>query len=602
MSKCSGKNINGTNTENSDFDTINFNTGTFTTSLLGSTGSTVQATNGNFTNLSGSLTGTQLLAQRTETTRDNSTVVIGNNLSTLTTNSRGVHIGYDSLAQQGSIYSMNDSGVITDLFLNSPFSYGNGATWAPSFRTNSIQEFTSSNGVQIAGGMKFINDGKTLRNAVDDIILDTTNLTNNTIRLKNQGTEIVQVNANELLLSKNLKLPTTSSTAGNITQGGLNKIHFYGSTNGFFGENCGNYTLTGGGNWAGGAGALMNLTSGQYNIGMSYQGGFSISSGSYNCAIGQNAIGNNGGSAICTGSENFALGASSLRFLTSGIRNCCICNGSGLNVTSSSNNIFCGYLAGNAITNETGGNIFIGNNQSGIAGESNTIRIGNGGASTKCYLEGIYNINPSSTGRLVGVNSSNQLATECSSLTTTAFIDSAYYKINGASSLEPGTLYLNNGTKTVTLTNSNVTASSVYTLPDKPAGTYTLATTNDVSSSSGILFAQSQTAITDAYFLGTGFISSAESVCIFFMPRSCVLRNLYVVCSGAPGVGNNYSFTVRKNGVNQALTITIVDLNVQGSNTSDTVSVVAGDQITIQLSISIVSVHTACLSLEMEYA
>jgi hypothetical protein len=60
-----------------------------------------------------------------------------------------------------------------------------------------------------------------------------------------------------------------------------------------------------------------------------------------------------------------------------------------------------------------------------------------------------------------------------------------------------------------------------------------------------------------------------------------VLRNLYVALDGSPGVGKSYTFTVRLNGVNTALTCIIAEANTTGSNVADVVDVNAGDILSV---------------------
>ncbi len=58
---------------------------------------------------------------------------------------------------------------------------------------------------------------------------------------------------------------------------------------------------------------------------------------------------------------------------------------------------------------------------------------------------------------------------------------------------------------------------------------------------------------------------------------TCKIKNLYVQLSAAPGAGEARTFTLRKNGVATALTVTISGTNTTGNNTADTVSFSDGD-------------------------
>jgi hypothetical protein len=115
-------------------------------------------------------------------------------------------------------------------------------------------------------------------------------------------------------------------------------------------------------NTANGARALYNNTSGFHNTADGYQALFSNSTGQFNTAIGDYALFNN-----TTGSNNIAIGSNAL-----------------LNATGFGN-IAIGKLAGEALTTGNG-NIDIDND--GVAGEANTIRIGNA-THTATYIAGL---------------------------------------------------------------------------------------------------------------------------------------------------------------------------------------------------------------------
>lgn len=174
------------------------------------------------------------------------------------------------------------------------------------------------------------------------------------------------------------QLPTTSSAnVGTITQNGISLIHTFGTNNFFGGSAAGNFTLTGSGNAAIGANALQSNTSGGSNT-----------------AIGWGALQNNTG-----GFSNVAIGHDAL-----------------FNNTIGHDNIAIGLNAGHALTGDN--NIAIGN--SGVASESNTIRIGTSGTHAKTILVGNVGIGiagpetplhvaPTPTGRgmIIGVSGAN---------------------------------------------------------------------------------------------------------------------------------------------------------------------------------------------------
>lgn len=57
------------------------------------------------------------------------------------------------------------------------------------------------------------------------------------------------------------------------------------------------------------------------------------------------------------------------------------------------------------------------------------------------------------------------------------------------------------------------------------------------------------------------------------LAQQCVLKNLYVLLSGAPGGGKSYTFTVRQNGADSALVVTIADAAVSGNDIVNTVNI-----------------------------
>jgi Chaperone of endosialidase len=172
-------------------------------------------------------------------------------------------------------------------------------------------------------------------------------------------------------------------------------------------------SLSGGSfNNAFGAGALQSNTSGSSNTALGHFALFDNADGSNNSAVGSGALGDNTG-----GNEGTAVGAGALTSNTNGFRNTAVglgaldvnntggsniavgANALGANQTGGNNtaigtgalvantggaNVAVGANAGNALTNGTN-NIAIGN--PGIAGESDTIRIGSG--QTRTFIDGI---------------------------------------------------------------------------------------------------------------------------------------------------------------------------------------------------------------------
>jgi hypothetical protein len=143
-------------------------------------------------------------------------------------------------------------------------------------------------------------------------------------------------------------------------------------------------------NTANGEEALFSNTSGAFNTATGSQALELNTTGNYNTANGDAALFSN-----TTGSSNVALGFEAGENITTGSNNIGIGNSAGINLTTGSNNIDIG-------------------NQ-GIAGESNTIRIGTQGTQTDTYVAGVWQAIVTGTASPVRVNSSSKLGTAPSS-------------------------------------------------------------------------------------------------------------------------------------------------------------------------------------------
>jgi len=181
------------------------------------------------------------------------------------------------------------------------------------------------------------------------------------------------------------------------------------NTTGYYNTAVGSTALlsntTGHENTALGTFALESNTTGIHNVAI---GGALVfnTSGNYNVAIGEGALHQN-----TTGNNNAANGFDALYSNTTGHEN----TGNGLQAlyynTTGANNVALGFDAGVNLT--TGdNNIDIGNQ--GVAGESNTIRIGSVGTQTNAYMAGIYQTMVGH-GLAVTVDSTGHLGTKGSS-------------------------------------------------------------------------------------------------------------------------------------------------------------------------------------------
>lgn len=147
--------------------------------------------------------------------------------------------------------------------------------------------------------------------------------------------------------------------------------------------------LTGSRNTANGSDSLFNNTTGQRNTATGGFALFSNTDGNFNTADGAEALFSN-----TLGKFNTASGAFALYSNTTGDGNVGVGNFAGQNLTTGSNNIDIGNM--------------------GLAGESNTIRIGITGTQTNAYVAGIYGANVGKSLPVV-VDASGHLGTKGSS-------------------------------------------------------------------------------------------------------------------------------------------------------------------------------------------
>ena len=178
---------------------------------------------------------------------------------------------------------------------------------------------------------------------------------------------------------------------------------------------------TGTGNTANGASALLHNDTGSFNTAVGNLALSNNTTGTFNSGFGQGALASNtigsqnaanGSGALFNntmGNGNTANGFQALNFNSVGSGNTAIGFQALLHNTTGGNNIALGTLAGFAIT-DGGTNIDIGN--FGVAGDTNTIRIGN--VQNTTYMSGIFG-QSSPGGVAVFVNSDGKLGTTVSS-------------------------------------------------------------------------------------------------------------------------------------------------------------------------------------------
>ncbi len=190
--------------------------------------------------------------------------------------------------------------------------------------------------------------------------------------------------------------------AGNLTKNGLPFLHNFGTFNTFLGLHAGNFSLSGGFDNTGiGAEALKVITTGNQNTAIGASALSANTSGAGNAGVGSLALFSN-----TTGIENTAIGLASLFANTEGIANVAIGFGALHSVTSGDNNVGVGLAAG--ANNDSGSNnIYVGTDVHGVAGESNTMYLGNVGTQTKTVIAGVRGTTVSG-GEMVVVDASGR--------------------------------------------------------------------------------------------------------------------------------------------------------------------------------------------------
>jgi hypothetical protein len=235
-------------------------------------------------------------------------------------------------------------------------------------------------------------------------------LVSRTVGIWNTGTgfeALSQLTAGNQNTATGLRALTSDANGGFNTATGVYSLS--SNTSGFFNSATGAYALasniSGNYNTANGYGALYRST-GDSNTANGFGALHGNTTGGANTATGYQALLNNTG-----GFDNVATGLYALVSNTEGVYNTAYGDNALFNTTGSSN-IALGSFAGNELT--TGNNnIDIGNR--GVAGESDTIRIGDPtDAQTRTFIAGISGATASG-GLAVYVNSNGRLGTTTSS-------------------------------------------------------------------------------------------------------------------------------------------------------------------------------------------
>lgn len=322
----------------------------------------------------------------------------------------------------------------------------------------------------------------------------------------------------------NLKLPTTSSTVGQILWNNIPYIHAYGGdglggiydSNIFVGKYAGNFTMTTGVNFGG-------------NVGIGYKAlNAAVSAGS-NLALGTKALVLLKGSPGTSGNSNVALG-----------------NGAGSRMIGDSGvnygayfNLLIGSNAGYNLTASEYSNIYL--NSEGNAGENGYLRIGAGTAANdadvlatrkiqKSYICGIYGKTPGGTLNVALIDSNDQLG-------SVASLGVAQGGTGAATMANTNGVNYFNGTSIVTTT----VGTAGHVLTSNGAGS---APTFQALPSSGIqtLAGDSGTATGATVTIagGTGITTSATSATVTItnsLPMN--IANVYSSANNAMAIGYN---------------------------------------------------------------
>ena len=333
----------------------------------------------------------------------------------------------------------------------------NGGTWTLYKYTDLRGTFPSSSAGHSSSvksefednNFRILDEGDTTKK----IAFEATNITTSTTRTITMCDQDLDLRApsfpGTVTTTGNFALPTTTSTDGQITVGGSRFLHSYGTGSTFIGKNAGNFSLAGSNNVGIGEGALTSVGFGYGNVSIGYGSSGSISGGYRNVAIGENAMASSisgtiwnvaigydsmksattgGGSTFVggatgesvSGNNNSGFGYTALNKCTTGEANTALGTRALNNLTTGKMNVGIGhgsaspYGAGSNYTSSESSNIVIQNY--GVSGDNNTIRIGTHGTGdgqqNKCYIAGIYDIDPSgSTQETVIIDSNHQLGT-----------------------------------------------------------------------------------------------------------------------------------------------------------------------------------------------
>ena len=102
-------------------------------------------------------------------------------------------------------------------------------------------------------------------------------------------------------------------------------------------------------------------------------------------------------------------------------------------------------------------------------------------------------------------------------------------------------------------------------------------------------------------FMGGGIVdTTVEANMQLPLPFACTVGNLYAAASTAPTAGQTFTYTLRKNGVDTAVTCQIANTATSANDVANTVAFAAGDLITLKVVTSasaVAAAHNAAVRL-----
>lgn len=121
-------------------------------------------------------------------------------------------------------------------------------------------------------------------------------------------------------------------------------------------------------------------------------------------------------------------------------------------------------------------------------------------------------------------------------------------------------------------------------------GTTILASVSAIAPSV-VIFADPGTVVANATrYMRVGSIASTVIERTYKIPAACTVKSLQVSVLTAPGGSVSDTYTLRKNGSDSAMTVTITGAAVSAIDSTHTVSLAAGDTISVSVASQLLSI------------